>query len=66
MFFLKVSFKLCSLKVMGKLFHSLDVYSIEKCSDSNVFFVVSVVDTGDAKTRLGGGPQMIHWKVARY
>ena len=66
MFYLKVSFKLCSLKVMGKLFHSLDVYIIEKCSDSSVFFVVSLVDTGDAKTRLGGGPQMIHWKVARY
>ena len=39
--------------------------SIGKCSDSKVFFV-SLIDTGDAKTRLGGGPQVMHWKVARY
>ena len=39
--------------------------STGKCSDSKVFFV-SLVDTGDAKTRLGGGPQMKHWKVAGY
>ena len=38
-------------------------YSIEKCSDSEVFFVVSLVDTGDPKTRLSGGPQLTHWKV---
>ena len=40
--------------------------STGKCSDSQVFFVVSLVDIGDAKTRLGGGPQMMHWKVEGY
>ena len=32
--------------------------SIGKCSDTKVFFVVSLVDTGDAKTRHDGGLQM--------
>ena len=40
--------------------------SIEKRSDSEVFFVVSSVDTGNAKTGLGGGPQMTLWKLAGY
>ena len=41
--------------------------SIGKHSDSEVFLIaVSLVDTGDAKTRLGGGPLMTHWKVAVY
>ena len=40
--------------------------SIGKCFDSKVFFVVCLVDTGDAKMRLGGGMQMVHWKIARY
>ena len=29
-----------------------------------MFFVVFLVDTGDVKTRLGGGPQMTHTKSA--
>ena len=41
-------------------------YNIEKCSDSKVFFVVSSVDTGDAKTGLVERPQMTYWKVAGY
>ena len=41
-------------------------HSTGKCSDSNVFFVISLVDTGDAKTRLGGEPHIEHWKVAGY
>ena len=41
--------------------------SIGKHSDSKMgIFVVCLVDTGDAKMRLGGGLQMLHWKVARY
>ena len=42
------------------------VCSTGKRFDSKMFLVVSLVETGDAKTRLGGGPQMTHWKVARY
>ena len=40
--------------------------SIGKGSDSKVFFVVFLIDTGDAKMRLGGGMQMTHWKVGGY
>ena len=40
--------------------------STGKCSEPILFLVVSLVVAGDAKTRLGGGPQMTHWKVARY
>ena len=44
--------------------------STGKCSFTEVFFVVvvfvSLVDTGDAKTRLRGGSQLTHWKVAKF
>ena len=48
--------------------------SIRKCSDSQVgfflcfffFVIVSLVDTGDVKMKLDGGPQIMRWKVARY
>ena len=39
--------------------------SIGKRSDSEVFFVVFLVNPGGAKTRLGGEPQMTYWEVAR-
>ena len=63
-FFLKVSFELCSLRAVGRLFHSLGA-ALENALTPD-FFVVSSVDTRDLKTRVGGGPQMMYLKIARY
>ena len=43
-----------SFRIMGRLFHSSGA-ALENRSNSKVFFVISLVDNGDAKTRLGGG-----------
>ena len=50
---------------MGRLFRSLGA-ELENALSPKKFFVVSLVDTGDAKTKLIRGPQMTYWKVARY
>ena len=50
---------------MGKLFHGLGE-ALENALTPKCFFVVSLVDTGDAKTRLDGGLHVTHWKVVRY
>ena len=59
--FLKVSLELCSLRVMGWLFHSLGA-ALENAVTPKCVLLFPW-STGDAKTRLGGGPQMMHWKV---
>ena len=41
-------------------------YSIGKCSDSKSVLLLFPWSTRDAKTRLGGEPQMTDWKVAGY
>ena len=63
-FFLKLSFEVCFLRVTGRLFHSLGVSLENALIPKRFLFVcfcfVSLVDKGDEKTRLGGGPQMTH------
>ena len=48
---------------MGKLFHSLGAALQSALAPKCFFVVASLVDTGEAETRLGGGQQMKHWKV---
>lgn len=61
---------LLCLKVMGELFHGLGT-ALQNAPTPKRFVVVAVVvvsfvDTGDAETRLGGGPPMTYEEVARY
>ena len=63
-----IGIMLLCLNVMGKLFHGLGT-ALQNAPTPKRFVavvVVSFVDTGDAETRLGEGPQMTHEKVARY
>ena len=50
---------------MERVFHILGE-ALENALTPECFLVVSLVDTGDGKMRLGGGPQKTHWKVVRY
>ena len=65
--FIKVSFVFCfrRVRIMGQLFHRLGE-APKNAPTPKCFFIVSLVDTRDAKTRLGRGLQLACWKVVQY